>query len=319
MDWNRGISTWEIIFIMAFLSLYSFYFFKTIRIGKYLGRASKAIYIKFLLRTIVVGLMIAALLGPNFGLTETDARKKGKDVILAIDLSASMNSTDISPSRLDKVKIEVNNLINQLEANRVGLLIFSTQAYWQVPLTFDLSLVKETLASLNTEMMPKKGSNLNSALIAINAKFIQNAGNDRSQAALLFTDGENFGPLNTQIKQTLDSTRSSLYLIGVGTEAGAAVLSQGQPLVQEDGFIATTKLDAAALKKLSINLRSRLFLLNSNQTNLAGIVPALNAQEDVLVTQTKLLIGNNKYANFLLVALILMALDIMFAIKVFKV
>ncbi|MFT5886044.1 MAG: Ca-activated chloride channel family protein [Arcticibacterium sp.] len=319
MNWSRGISYWEFIYILTFLSFYGYYFFKTKNIGKYLGRASKAIYIKFLLRTIVVGLMIAALLGPNFGLTETDARKKGKDVILAIDLSASMNSTDISPSRLDRVKIEVNNLINQMEANRVGLLVFSTQAYWQVPLTFDLSLVKETLSSLNTEMMPKKGSNLNAVLTAINSKFVQNAGNDRSQAALVFTDGENFAELNTQLKATLDTTKSSLYIIGVGTEDGADVLSQGLPLVQEDGSIATTKLDAKALRKLSIDLGSRLFILNKNQSNLAVLVPALNAQNEVLVTQTKLLVGNNKYANFLLVALILIALDIMFSIKVFKV
>lgn len=319
MNWSRAISYWEFFYIAVFAALYGYYFFKTKRIGKQMGMPSRAIYLKFLLRSITLVLLIAALLGPNFGLTETEARKTGKDIILAIDLSASMNSSDISPSRLDKVKIEANNLIDQMEANRVGLLVFSTQAYWQVPLTFDLNLIKETLSSLNTEMMPKKGSNLSSALAAINSKFVQNAKNGRSQAALLMTDGESFSQINTDVKATLDSTKSSLIIIGIGTEEGAAVLSEGLPIIDEDGFITTTKLDMAALRSLAIDLDSPLFLLNTNQSSLAEVLPTLESLEEVVVTRYKLLVSNNKYGNFLLAALVLIALDIMFAIKVFKI
>lgn len=318
MNWSRSLSLWEVCYIFLFLSFYLFYILRLYRIGRRLGKPSRAIFIKFFLRSIYFGLIISALLGPSFGISETEARSVGKDVFIVLDLSASMDSDDIHPSRLEKAKIELDNFLNQMESNRLSLMVFSTKAYWLVPLTFDTGLMKEVVSSLKTDLMPRKGSNLDNALATLANKLIENRSDQRPQIAVIITDGESFSEVSESTKQLLDSSRSYLYLVGVGTEHGAFLSdNHSQQDLLTTPFDAT-KLNLSGLTSLSKELKASLSILNSDQNNLIEVIRNIKTLESSVIDERKLLVINNKYGNLLLVALVLIILDIIFSIKVFK-
>lgn len=319
MNWSKTISYWEVFLMLSFLILYAFYFFRMHKIGKQLGKPSKAIYFKFFLRTTYLALMIIALLGPSFGISETEARSAGKDIFFAVDLSASMNCTDISPSRLEKVKIEITNLIEQSKGDRYGVMVFSSRGYWQIPLTFDLNLVKEFIAGMNTDMMPNPGSNLEAPLTMLQQKFNQSKDRTRSQIAFLFTDGESYAEVTEETMSKIRQEEKQLVIVGVGTEVGSDILENNSPILLEDGSLAVSKLDLEGLKEVSRSTNAKLYTLSSEQDNLELAVQDIRNLKSAVIDRNKLMVANNKFENFLLAAFILIALDILISTKVFQI
>ncbi|WP_341225527.1 VWA domain-containing protein [uncultured Arcticibacterium sp.] len=289
------------------------------KIGKQLGKPSKAIYFKFFLRITYLALMIIALLGPSFGISETEARSSGKDIFFAVDLSASMDCTDVSPSRLEKVKIEITNLIEQSKGDRYGVMVFSSKAYWQIPLTFDVNLVKEFIAGMNTDMMPNPGSNLEAPLSMIQQKFSQNQDKTRSQIAFVFTDGESYSEVTEETLSKMKQEQKQLVIVGVGTEVGSDILENNSPLLLEDGSLAISRLDLNGLKEVSRNANAKLYTLSSEQDNLELAVQDIKNLKSAVIDRNKLMVANNKFQNFLLAAFILVALDILISTKVFQI
>jgi Ca-activated chloride channel family protein len=319
MNWSKSITSWEIFLIFSFITIYIFYLIRLYRIGNTLGRPSKAIYFKLILRSLYFVLTIIALLGPSFGLTDTEARSKGKDIFVAIDLSASMDCSDIAPTRLEKAKLELINIIEQSEGDRFGILVFSTKAYWQIPLTFDNVLVKELVSNFSTAMMPRRGSNLEAPLRLIDSKFNNENDLNRPQIGIIFTDGESFNDISPELKRTLLKSKKKLIFIGIGTEVGSNVLVDNTPLLLKDGSFAISKLDATGLKKLSKELNAEVILLNNPQSTLEQVKLILEGITGNVTEVKKRVITNNKYESFLLIALVLAALDIIISTKVFEI
>jgi Ca-activated chloride channel family protein len=319
MNWSKSITSWEIFLIFSFISIYIFYLIRLYRIGQTLGKPSKSVFFKLILRSLYLGLTIIALLGPSFGLTDLEARSKGKDIFVALDLSASMDCSDIAPSRLEKSKNEFINLIEQSEGDRFSVLVFSTKAYWQIPLTFDNKLVKEIVTNLSTSMMPRRGSNLEAPLRLILEKFEQGNDLNRPQVGIIFTDGENFNELSEDLKNDLRNSQKELILIGIGTESGSNVLYENAPIVLENGSFAISKLNTAGLRKLAIDIKVKNVILNDQQSTLEEVKIMLDAIQGKVIEEKKLVITNNKYESFLLIALILAALDIVISTKVYQI
>ena len=319
MNWSKSITSWEFFLIFLFLIIYIFYFIRLYRIGKTLGKPSKAIFFKLILRSLYFGLTLIALLGPSFGLTDTEARSKGKDIFVAMDLSASMDCSDIAPSRLEKAKFELINLIEQSEGDRFGVLVFSTKAYWQIPLTFDKKLVKELVSNFSTAMMPKRGSNLTAPLRLIDTKFNEEKDLSRPQVGIIFTDGESFNEITPELIKSLKENQKKMIFVGIGSEVGSNVIIDNSPIVMNDGNFAISKLDAVGLKKLSKELNADLLLLNEPQSTLEQVKIILDRITGNVTEVKKLVITNNKYESFLLIALLLAALDIIISTKVFEI
>ncbi|MCX6977504.1 MAG: VWA domain-containing protein, partial [Verrucomicrobia bacterium] len=111
-----------------------------------------------------LGLVVVALAGPRWGYTWEKSQRRGRDVILAIDCSKSMLATDLAPSRLGRAKLAAEDLIGQLEGDRAGLIAFAGTAFLQAPLTVDYGAVLGSLAELDTEIIPRGGSNITAAI-----------------------------------------------------------------------------------------------------------------------------------------------------------
>ena len=107
---------------------------------------------------------VLALAGPKIGTEIREVERSGVNMLIALDLSRSMNVEDISPSRLEKAKFEINRLINRLEGDRVGLMVFTGEAFVQSPLTLDYSALRLYLDIVKTEQMPSFTSNFQAAM-----------------------------------------------------------------------------------------------------------------------------------------------------------
>ena len=102
--------------------------------------------------------MIIALLGPSFGENKEEIDLVGKDIMILVDLSESMNANDVKPSRLEKVKFEMKKVIDEFSSDRIGIIMFSGEAFVQCPMTYDKNALNLFTETLNTGLVPNTGT-----------------------------------------------------------------------------------------------------------------------------------------------------------------
>src|SRR5947199_5234829 len=119
---------------------------------------------RFALQLLGLALAIVSLAQPRWGYTFEDVKRKGLDLLIAVDTSRSMLSNDVQPNRLERVKLAVQDLINELQGDRVGLIAFAGRAFLQAPLTIDYDAVVEAISNLVTKSIPDDGTNMSLAI-----------------------------------------------------------------------------------------------------------------------------------------------------------
>src|SRR6266700_1831562 len=144
--------------------------------------------LRFALQLLGLALAIASLAQPRWGYTFEDVKRKGLDLLIAVDTSRSMLSNDVQPNRLERVKLATRDLVNELQGDRVGLIAFVGRAFLQAPLTFDYEAVMESVNDLDTTTIPEGGTNISSAITLAMQSFGKSAVGNR--ALIIFTDGE---------------------------------------------------------------------------------------------------------------------------------
>src|SRR2546421_671719 len=111
--------------------------------------------VKFALQLLGLSLAVVSLAQPRWGYTFQDVKRKGLDLLIAVDTSRSMLSNDVQPNRLDRVKLATQDLINELQGDRVGLIAFAGRAFLQAPLTIDYEAATESINDLDTKTIPE--------------------------------------------------------------------------------------------------------------------------------------------------------------------
>src|SRR5690606_19155699 len=177
MIWAYPNNNFFFLLAVVFILLYFIYLFRFWRINRKLKVKKSRIFIKLGLRTLCFGLFLVAMAGPSIGSAMKEIKPAGKDIFIAIDLSQSMNAKDVGPSRHQRVKFELQNLIKNFSSDRIGLIIFSSEAFIQCPLTFDQNVLQLHLDGLNTGLVPNQGTDIAAPLNLALKKFQ----NDESQ------------------------------------------------------------------------------------------------------------------------------------------
>jgi len=191
---------------------------------------------------ISIGLffVIVAAAGPKIGTEVREIKRRGIDMVIALDLSASMNAEDVRPSRLDKAKYELTRLIDRLQGDRVGLIVFTGEAYLQSPMTLDYSALRLFLDIADTNQMPTSSTNFGAAMETA-LKAFESAEESSSTAAkvlLIVSDGENHGDSYQEALTALTDNSISVYTLGIGTRDGATI-----PLYEANGRLIGYKRD----------------------------------------------------------------------------
>jgi Ca-activated chloride channel family protein len=193
-----------------------------------------------------------ALAGPKYGFRWQEIHQHGVDIIIALDCSRSMTATDIQPSRLERAKREVFDLLGMLQGDRAGLVAFAGTAFLQCPLTLDYSAFNLFLNALSPDYLPVGGTDITGALTTAMSAFDPKSVADK--AVILITDGENTGsgdPLKAA--EQLKENKIKLFCIGVGGSDGVPIPEEaGGFKKNRSGQIILSRLDENTLKKMAV-------------------------------------------------------------------
>lgn len=321
MNWYKDFGSYEIVLILLFsigYLLYAYRFFRASRVVK--GR--KGIFlVKLLLRTAIFALLLIAWLGPTFGKGQKEIKAVGKDIFIAVDLSKSMNAYDVQPSRLEKVKFELKKMVSAFSSDRVGIIIFGTEAFIQSPLTFDGSALNLFIETLNTNLIPYGGTDLGAPLKLALDK-LKNEGTQEgkpsSRLVILISDGEDFGDEALALANQYKKQGIRLFTLGVGTQEGSRIRERRLYKRTNEGEEVITRLNPAALKKLAEEANGSYYEINSRLNETQKLIHAVTAVEGEMQDARLIDVSSNRYFYFLAAALALLALDALLHLKLLR-
>jgi Ca-activated chloride channel homolog len=321
LNWAHSVSWKEGMALGIFFALYLGFILRTRRLAAPLGQRGWRLGWKLALRILYVGLLGVALLGPAYGLTRRPVRTTGKDVWLLVDLSRSMDAPDIAPTRLQKAKAELATLISRFQADRIGLIVFAAQAYVQCPLTYDQSALQLFLSTLQTSLVPGGSTDLTPPLELVLERFnkLPATGTPRATALVLVSDGEDFGENLEPTLRLLSRSGIRLFALGVGTLDGSRLpRAKGGYVRDTRGRDAVSRLSPTPLQRLAEQTGGRYFELSDRRDEFPLLVNALNRLEGQTEQVRTVSVADNRYRYPLLLALALLALDVLLTIRVIK-
>jgi Ca-activated chloride channel family protein len=268
--------------------------------------------VKIVLYCLAFSSLVLALCNLQTGSKLTEVKREGADLIVCLDVSNSMLAQDLTPNRLERAKYALEKMIDGLEGDRLGLIIFAGEAYVQLPITSDYGAAKLFLSSINTKMVPVQGTNVYAAI----TKAVESFGKDegKNRAIILITDGENHEVDAIQAAEEAAKSGIMINTIGIGSESGVPI-----PLIEngvlkgyrkdKQGQTVITKLNSDILK--TIAAKGNGVYVQASQSDL-GIKAILNKVDELEKTKidTKMFTDyEDQFQWFLALALFLFTLE----------
>ncbi|MBN2068893.1 MAG: VWA domain-containing protein [Opitutales bacterium] len=176
--------------------------------------------IKGVLATLAVVCFVLALARPQWGNTWEEVKVKGIDVLIALDTSKSMLAEDMAPNRLERAKLAIQDLLPQVEGNRVGLITFAGQSFLQCPLTLDYDAIRQTLLTVDTNSVPVGGTDIAAAIEDAELTFGENRNH---KFLVIITDGEDLEAAGIQAARDAEKKGIIIYTVGVGSANGELI------------------------------------------------------------------------------------------------
>lgn len=193
-----------------------------------------------------------ALARPQIGWVELPRFEQSREVIVALDLSKSMWADDVKPSRLERSRLLVDNLLDYLKGERVGLVLFAGTAFTQSPLSADYEVLREFLPELSPEYLPQGGTNYAAMLDVVLESFSQGPGSAADRYLIILSDGESLSDEWQSRLEDLQEAGIKVIGLGVGTPAGAVIQDPaGGVIKDQSGSVVLSRLNATTLQALA--------------------------------------------------------------------
>ena len=248
---------------------------------------------KFIVILIAILLGVVALANLRKPANGTGENRAGIDVMIALDVSKSMLSQDVKPSRLDKAKQCLNLLIDEVGDNRVGLVLFAGQAVLQMPLTTDVASSKLYLSNASPDAVPLQGTDVSNALKICSSSL--DTKEKKYKAVVLISDGEDHDPNTKDILQQLYDDGVTVYTIGIGTAEGSPIIESGNVYKTDiNGQTVISKLNETELKEIAEKTGGNYFHLDNSETTANQLASIINNREKKLISGG----GEHEYTSF---------------------
>lgn len=207
---------------------------------------------KFVMLMFALVFVILGAAGPQFGSKLQQVKKKGVELVIALDVSNSMMAQDIKPSRLEKAKMAIARMVEKLSDDKVGLIVFAGDAYVQLPITTDYSSAKLFLSNITTDIVPVQGTAIGSAIDLAARSFTPET--ETSKAIIVITDGENHQDDAVAAAKSAREKGINVHTIGMGLEQGGPIPEKGRPgefMKDGNGNVVVSKLDEKTLQEIA--------------------------------------------------------------------
>ena len=301
------------------------YVLRTGRLARALGQRAGRLAWKVPLRLLAGALLVAAWLGPAQGLSPQPVRTAGKDLWLVVDVSRSMDAPDVAPTRLLRAQAELQALAARFPADRLGLIIFGTEAVVQCPLTYDQEAVQTFISTLKTSLLPPGPTTLRAPLELVMSRLgpppgpLAAATPPRATALVVVSDGEDFGENLEPVLRTLARTGVRVYTIGVGTTEGAGIPTKAGDFLRDSrGQLVRTRLRVGPLLQLATQTGGQYSELNNQQDGFNPLLQTLRTMQGTVEQVRTVAVADNRYRYPLAAALLLLTLDILLTITIIR-
>jgi len=267
--------------------------------------------IKFVLQLIAVSSGIIMLSRPQFGSKIEDIKKQGVEVIIALDVSNSMLAEDIQPDRLTRAKQAISRLVDNLDNDKIGLIVFAGDAYIQIPVTTDYISAKMFLSSINPNMVPKQGTSIGAAINLGIRSF--SPGEGKSKTMIIITDGENHEDDPVKAAEEASKAGIVIHTLGIGSTEGVPIpmVNNGKKdyLKDADGNTVVTKLDEEILKKIALSTNGNYVRASNSNIGLDEIFAQIKKMKKQDLQSTMYTEYNDQFQIFAAIALFLLLAD----------
>jgi Ca-activated chloride channel family protein len=266
-----------------------------------------AFLVKFLLIMFTIVLLVLGLSNLQAEGRSDKVKRKGVDVMIALDVSKSMLATDIKPDRLSRAKQLIFRLINKLPDDRVGIILFAGRAYLQMPLSTDHGAALMFVQQAGPESVPTQGTVISEALRLSAQSF--NSKERKFKSIVLITDGEDHDPEAMKMTKDLAASGVVINTVGVGSPEGSTIVDPATGDLKKDltGNTVISKLNETELKLLSAQTNGSYTLLDDPDAAIAKIMKQLNSIEQT-ATEDKAFRDYSSYFQWFLAAALLMLL-----------
>jgi Ca-activated chloride channel family protein len=267
--------------------------------------------LKFILQLLNIAAVIIILARPQFGSKLEEVKKEGVEVIIALDVSNSMLAEDIQPNRLTRAKQALTRLIDNLDNDKIGLIVFAGDAYTQIPITTDYISAKMFLSAINPEMVPKQGTAIGSAIDLGMRSF--SPGEGKSKAMIIITDGENHEDDPVSMASEASKAGIVVHTIGIGSTDGVPVPvivgGKRDYLKDVEGNTVITKLDEDILKKIAISTGGNYVRASNSNIGLDEVFREIKRMKKQEMESTMYTEYNDQFQIFAAIALFLLLFD----------
>ncbi|MCR5325809.1 MAG: VWA domain-containing protein [Bacteroidales bacterium] len=206
-------------------------------------------WIRIILFTLAFFCFIIGISRPQMGAKLKEHEAKGAEIMICLDVSNSMLAEDYSPSRLDRAKLAISRVVDKLQGDRIGLIIFAGTSFVQLPITTDYVSAKMFLGSIDTGSVPVQGTAIGDAILTAAKSF--SAQSEKSRAIIVITDGENHEDDAVDAARQAAELGIKVYTVGVGSLRGQPIPKDGELMKDSEGNIVVTRLDEATLRKIA--------------------------------------------------------------------
>ncbi|HQK96881.1 MAG TPA: VWA domain-containing protein [Bacteroidia bacterium] len=263
-------------------------------------------------------LMVVGVCGPLIGSKLEEVKRKGSDIIICMDVSNSMNAEDIRPNRLERSKQAVSRLIDRLEGDRIGIVVFAGDAYMQLPITTDYAAAKLFLSQVETDIVPKQGTAIGAAIDMASTSFTDTI--KKHSAIVVITDGENHEDDAIESAKSAAEQGIKVYTIGMGSASGAPIpiYNNGTRVgFRQDNSGATviSKLDQNMLNEIADAGKGRFIQATNSDDGLDLILKELNGLDKKEFKAKMYTDYENQFQYFLAGAFILLIIDFLLGEK----
>ena len=245
--------------------------------------SARKIRTKFILSMLALSFLFIGLANPLVGTKLEKVKRKGIDLVVAIDVSKSMLAEDLQPSRLERAKQLLSNLISTMKDDRIGLIVFAGNAYLQMPLTSDYTAAKLFLQTINTDIVPTQGTAIGEAINLAGEAYDEEQ--KKHKALLIISDGENHEEGAIEAAEEAVKEGLIIYTLGIGTEEGGQIPVFNQYgrkagyKQDRNGNVVVSKLDATTLQEVADIGNGHFFHIRGAKGELKEVLDVLNKIE----------------------------------------
>lgn len=266
--------------------------------------------VKFALLMVALTLLILAAAQPQYGTKEQTIKRQGIEVMFALDISNSMMAEDVAPNRLERAKQMLSKLVDKMQDDKVGLIVFAGEAFVQLPITADYVSAKMFMQTIQPDLIKTQGTAIGAALNTSIRSFGENQ-SEASRVIILITDGENHEDDAKAAAQEAKQKGIEVVVVGIGKPEGSPIPVTGTNNFMKDrqGNVVVSRLNEEMCKEIAAAGGGMYVRCDNTNTAMRAVQKEIDtlAKSDI---ETKVFTDyNEQYQSFVLLALLILVID----------